>query len=62
MDWKKRYCKDKFDIGKCLNLGVTEFDLLGVTFAVDLDKMIDFNYSNIVNKVEKELKNGRDVT
>ena len=53
---KKRYCKDKFDIGKCLTWGVTEFDLLGVTFAVDLDKMIDLNYSNIVNKVEKELK------
>ena len=53
---KKRYCKDKFDIGKCLTWGVTEFDLLGVTFAVDLDKMIDLNCSNIVNKVEKELK------
>ena len=35
---------------------MTEFDLLGVTFAVDLDKIIDLNYSNIVNKVEKELK------
>ena len=34
---------------------MTEFDLLGVTFAVDLDKMIDLSYSNIV-KVEKELK------
>ena len=59
---ENRYCKDKFDIGKCLTWGVTEFDLLGVTFTVDLDKMIDLNYSNIVNKVEKELKNGRDVT
>ena len=42
---KKRYCKDKFDIGKCLTWGVTEFDLLGITFAVDLDKMIDLKYS-----------------
>ena len=56
MDWEKRYCKDKFDIGRCLTWGVTEFDLLGITFAVDLDKMTDLNYSNIVSKVEKELK------
>ena len=37
---EKRYCKDKFDIGKCLTWGVTEFDLLGTTFAVELDKMM----------------------
>ena len=35
---------------------MTEFNLLRIAFAVDLDKMIDLNYSNIVNKVEKELK------
>ena len=52
----KKYCKDKFAIGKCLTWGVTEFDLLGETFEVDLDKMIDLNYSYVVNKVEKELK------
>ena len=39
-----------------LTWGVTEFDLLGETFEVDLDKMIDLNYSYVVNKVEKELK------
>ena len=56
MDWEKRYCKDNLNVGKCLTWGVTEFDFLGVTFAVDLGKMIDLNYSNIVNKVEQELK------
>ena len=54
---KKRYCQDNLDIGKKLTWGVTEFNLLGITFTVDLEKMIDLNYNRILNQVEKELSN-----
>ena len=50
---EKNNVKTYLMLQKCLTWGVTEFDLLGITSAVDSDKMIDLNYSNIVGKVEK---------
>ena len=42
MDWEKRYCKDKL-ITKGLQWGCTEFDLLGLRFSVEFDKMLELN-------------------
>ena len=35
--------------------GTTQFDLLGIKFSVDLDKMVSLNYSLALEKVKKTL-------
>ena len=57
MDWKKQYSRDIFETGKDLRWGCTEFELLGLSFPVDLSEMVKATYNKIMMQVEKELKN-----
>ena len=48
---KKKHCKDKL-ITKGLQWGCTQFDLLGLTFSVDLDSMFDLNLSAKLTEIK----------
>ena len=48
---KKKHCKDKL-ITKGLQWGCTQFDLLGLTFSVDLDSMLDLNLSAKLTEIK----------
>ena len=41
---RKRYSMNKIESGKILDWGITEFDLLGITFSVDLSTMEHINF------------------
>ena len=56
---KKRYSRDRFETVKDLRWGCTEFELLGLSFSVDLSEMVKANYNKIMMQFEKELKTGR---
>ena len=47
---KKRFSQEKIDCGKDLDWGTTEFDLLGITFSVDLCKIPSIYYSKAEKK------------
>ena len=49
---KKKHAKEKFDTGKNLVWGNTDFNLLGINFSVDLNCMEDINYKH---SIESEL-------
>ena len=50
---KKRNSKDKFDVGKELVWGASNFTLLGINFSVDLTNMIELNYLSTIKSLEK---------
>ena len=50
---KKKHSKDKLCSELDLVWGNTEFDLLGIRFHVDLEKMIELNYENYLIKSRK---------
>ena len=52
---KKRYSKDKLDVGKDLIWGASDFTLLGIKFTVDLSNMIELNYLPAINNLDKIL-------
>ena len=52
---KKKHCKDKLII-RGLQWGCTEFDLLGLIFSVDLDKMLDLNLSAKITEIKDLIK------
>ena len=39
-----------------LDLGCTEFDLLGLTFNVQLNKIITLNYDRVIQEIEQNNK------
>ena len=55
MDWEKRYCKDNLT-AKGLQWGCTEFDLLGLRFSVELDKMPKLNLNLNFIKIRELVK------
>ena len=50
---KKRNSKDKFEIGKELAWGASNFTLLGINFSVDLTNMVELNYLSAIKGLEK---------
>ena len=50
---KKRNSKDKFDVGKELVWGASNFTLLGINFSVDLTNMMELNYLSTIKSLEK---------
>ena len=50
---EKRNSKDKFDVGKELVWGASNFTLLGINFSVDLTNMIELNYLSTIKSLEK---------
>ena len=50
---KKRYSKCELDVGRKLKSGATIFTLLGITFSVELDTMIELNYNPMIEQLEK---------
>ena len=53
---KKRFARDKIDTVESLNWGQTRFDLLGITFSVNLDEIPIINYEKAIAKSENILK------
>ena len=49
---KKRFSKEKIDVGKPLTWGETTFNLLGINFSVTLADMIQTNFSLAIKKLE----------
>ena len=52
---KKRHSKDKIEVATDMDWGTTEFNLLGIEFSVDLEKMVDLNYNLAYLKIERNL-------
>ena len=52
---RKRYSKDKLNVTAQLDWGNVEFNLLGITFSVDLDTMVELNYNKAIDKVTKDV-------
>ena len=50
---KKRFSKDRIDVGKPLKWGETMFNLLGINFSVTLADMIQTNFSPAIKKLEQ---------
>ena len=50
---KKKYSSDTIKTRWKLKWGVTQFKLLGVNFDVDLDKVIDINYSGKITQLKR---------
>ena len=55
MDWEKQYSKDKLDGVADLAWGTVEFNLLGIEFSVDFEKIIELNYNLAYSKTIKTL-------
>ena len=53
---KKRYSSDKLDVGKSLVWGSTSFTFLGLTFSVDLDTIVELNFTQAIQSLEKLLR------
>ena len=51
----KKHSRDMYETPQKLDWGTTEFNLLGLQFSVDLNKIPAMNYSLILNKIEKIL-------
>ena len=56
---KKKHCKNKL-ITKGLQFGCTQFDLLELTFSVDLDSMLDLNLSGKLTEIKISSKYGTE--
>ena len=53
----KSKCKEKLNVKAKLDWDTTEFDLLGISFTMDLNKIPNLNYDRAIIK-EKLLKIG----
>ena len=47
---RKRYSKDKLNVKSRLEWGITEFNMLGIEFNVDLEKMPKINYEIAISR------------
>ena len=54
---KKRHSIDKLHVSQCLQWGSTEFQLLGLNYSVDLEKMEALNYSIVINTIKTDIRN-----
>ena len=54
---RKTHSKDKLDVSLLLEWGITEFNLLGIDFNVDLNKMVHLNYDKAIKKSKVILEN-----
>lgn len=52
----KKYSTDSIKTRWKLSWGTTQFKLLGITFNVDLDKIINLNYNDRITQIEHSLK------
>ena len=52
---RKCYSKDKLNVTAQLDWGNVEFNLLGITFSVNLDTMVELNYNKAIDKVTKDV-------
>ena len=52
---KKKHCKDKLKKGG-FQWCCTQFDLLGLTFSVDISKMIDLNFNAKILEIKELIK------
>ena len=59
---RKKFSKDKLKVNAILEWGTTEFNLFGLEFNVDLDKMVQKNYLNAIAQSKLMLNNWQNVT
>ena len=55
---KKKYSKDKLLISAKLDWSSSEFNLLGMDFSVDLERIPQMNYTKALDKARNTIKNG----
>ncbi len=53
---RKRFSKEKLQVALDLNWGESEFDLLGLRYNVNLSKMVEVNYTKVLNNIQSTLK------
>ena len=54
---RKKFSRDKLKVTATLEWGITNFNLLGLEFTVDLDKMVEKNYSKALTESQVILNN-----
>ena len=54
---RKKHCKDKLCVNSMFEWGITEFLLLGITFDVELEKMVTKNFNNALQQSKVVLNN-----
>ena len=54
---RKKLCKEKLDVGIKLDWNCIKFDLLGITFHVNLNEMVSINYENVFPKIRNLMSN-----
>ena len=54
---RKKHSKDKLHVDSRLEWCITEFILLGITFNVDLNKIVDINFNNAIEQSKSVLNN-----
>ena len=52
---KKRHSNDKINTMYNLVWGATDFNLMGINFSIDLERITEFNYSPTIKSIEKML-------
>ena len=52
---KKHHSKDKIDTTCKLVWGATDFNLLGINYSIDLERITELNYSPAIKSIEKIL-------
>ena len=52
----KKHSEDKICVKWGLKWGFSTFKLLGITFCVDLDRMLNLNYAPRIQEIEKILQ------
>ena len=52
---RKKYSKEKINTNNKFEWGATYFSFLGIEFSVEITKIPEMNYSNVVSKIDKLL-------
>ena len=52
---RKKFSKDKLQINAKLKWGETQFDLLGYKYSLELDKIVDLNFNQIIDDIKKAI-------
>ena len=53
---RKKFSKEKINTNSKLELGATDFSFLGIEFSVNLNKIPEINFPNVLSNIDKLLK------
>ena len=57
----KKYSNNKLQVNSRLECGITEFTLLGITFNVDINKIVEINFYKAIEQSKSVLNNWKNV-